>query len=65
MNKTLHKANNKKSLKLHSSDLHSVSDDEQLTDLMDSMKGYLDEAARDTLHPRPQAVLQLLRKAGI
>jgi hypothetical protein len=65
MNKTLHKTNNKKSLKFHSSFLHPANDDEQLAELMPSMKGYLDEAARDTISPRPQAVSQLLRKAGV
>jgi hypothetical protein len=65
MSKILHKTICKKSPQFYSSRLQSGKSDEFLTDLVQSMKGYLDEAAKDTLHPRPQAILQLLKKAGI
>ncbi len=65
MNKTLHKTSNKKSLKFYTAQLRDFNGHEQLTDLLDSMGAYLNEAAKDTLHPRPQAILQLLRKAGV
>lgn len=65
MNKTLHKTLNKTSPKFYSARLESSNNDEMLTELVLSMKGYLNEAARDILHPRPEAILQLLKKAGI
>ena len=65
MNKTLHKTLSKTSPKFYSSRLESSNHDEMLTEMVHSMKNYLDEAAKDILHPRPQAILQLLKKAGI
>jgi len=65
MNKTLHKAN-KKNSKICSTFLPPIYGGEvALSDMEHSMEQYLQNAAKDTLHPRPEAVLELLRKAGI
>ncbi len=65
MNKTLHKTLSKTSPQFYSANLKPSNSDEILLEVMQSMKGYLEQAAKDTLHPRPQAILQLLKKAGI
>jgi hypothetical protein len=36
---------------------------ESLTDLMNEMQGTLEDAAKDLLQPRPEAIAQLLKKA--
>lgn len=67
MAKTLHKNTTEKSLRLsfpqpflHGFDGH----DEVLANLMSQMKDYLHLAANNTLSPRPQAIIALLKKAS-
>lgn len=41
----------------------SVDENKALSELMQEMKSHLDDAAKDVLQPRPEAVAKLLKKA--
>jgi len=63
MNKTLLKTFNPFTPGRPGDMLHTM-ENKALTELMNDMKGFWQEAARDLLQPRPEAVAQLLRKSN-
>jgi hypothetical protein len=62
MNKTLQKKLTKTTSKKPAVVVESEKNSEELIDLMQDMKNVWQEAAKDLMQPRPEAVAQLLKK---
>jgi len=63
MNKTLLKTFNPFTPE-RSGDMLHTSENKALTELMNEMKNFWQDAARDLLQPRQEAIVQLLRKSN-